>query len=201
MHTMLAAMASVAAAFAIVLGVAFTVHGKIPAVPDGLFGLAAALAIPAIAGLIFCVLAGISPWKYASRAIARIDAARIEWRSAAQIADDENRDTLAACVHLQPIERAMRMAGLDVRLLGISEWGPGVKAACRINQAELIRVFALPASIYYREGYQPERSQWDNPRADIFCAECLKTDRSRCDILVLHPDECGADTPWFSAPP
>jgi hypothetical protein len=107
----------------------------------------------------------------------------------------------AACVHLQPIERAMRLAGLDVRLLEISPYAPVVEAHCRVNVVELQRVFALPASIYYQEGYQPERSLRDNPRADIICGDCLRTDRAHSDILVLHPDQCREDTPWFPAPP
>ena len=154
----------------------------------------------------------MSPWKSVARAIARMEAKPVRLKDAAeearrqalilaQTAYDRDPEEAAACVHLQPIERTMRAAGLKVKLLGASEWGPIVQASCRINQAELTRVFALPSSIYYREGYLPERSPRDNPRADIFCAECLKTDRARCDILVLHPDECREDTPWFPAPP
>jgi hypothetical protein len=76
-----------------------------------------------------------------------------------------------------------------------------VKAECRINVPDLRRIFALPDWIHYQEGYEPERSQWDNPRGDIICRMCLATDRRRCDILVLHPDEWRANTPWFPAPP
>jgi hypothetical protein len=212
MRTVLAGMAAVATAFAVVLGLGFWIHQRTGGIPDALFGSIAALAIAAIAGLITCLILGISPWKYVAYKIRRIGARagnrshaapgeRDERWSFAQIAYDENRNTTAACAHLQPVEHAMRMAGVEVRLLGISEYAPVVKAACRINEAELRRVFALPESVYYKEGYEPERSPWDNPRADIICAACLKSDRSRCDILVLHPSECRGDTPWFPAPP
>jgi len=56
-------------------------------------------------------------------------------------------------------------------------------------------------SILYWERYQPERSEWDNSRADTIRAVCLKSDRPRCDILTLHPDQWRNDTPWFPAPP
>src|SRR5262245_58276086 len=94
---------------------------------------------------------------------------RVRIQSAAQVAYHNDRNATAACVHLQPIERAMRMAGIDVRLLEMSEYQPIIMADSRINEAELKRVFALPAFIQYQEQYQPERSEWDNPRADIMC--------------------------------
>lgn len=208
MRTELAGMVAVATAFAVVLGFGFWIHQRTHAIPDDLFGLIAALAIAAISGVIICLMLGISPGKHFARKIRgfgkRKYAApveRVHRESAQQIAYHENQDTTATCAHLQPIEHAMRKAGVDVRLFARSDYGATVNAACRINEAELRRVFALPASVYYREIYQPERSPWDNPRADIICAECLKTDRSRCDILVLHPDECREETRWFPAPP
>jgi hypothetical protein len=212
MRILLAGMVAVATAFAVVLGLGFWIHQRTDAIPDALFGLIAAVAIAAVAGTIMCLMLRSSPWESLVRHIDEIgfrpfnrkyDAPveRVERRSIEQIAYHENLNTTAACAHLQSIEHAMRLAGMDVRLLEISEHAPVVKAACRINEAELKRVFGLPASIYYWEGYEPERSQWDNPRADIFCAECLQSNRSRCDILVLHPDECREDTPWFPAPP
>jgi hypothetical protein len=95
----------------------------------------------------------------------------------------------------------MRLAGIDVQRLEISPYAPIVQATCRINLAALTQVFSLSPSIYYKEGYEAERSEFDNPRADLICRECLTADRERCDILVLHPDECRPDTPWFPSPP
>lgn len=125
----------------------------------------------------------------------------VHWRAVRQDAYDKDPSQTVSCVHLAPIERAMRAAGLKIRLDKYLEHGPSVAVTCRINVPELQRVFALPMSIYYRECYQPERSSLDNPRADIFCGGCLESDRSRCDIQVLHPEECQPDTPWFPAPP
>jgi hypothetical protein len=82
-------------------------------------------------------------------------------QSPAQIAYRNDRNATAACIHLQPIEHAMRIAGVDVRLLEQSQYQPIVMADCRINEAELQRVFTLPASVQYWERYQPERSEWD----------------------------------------
>jgi hypothetical protein len=122
-------------------------------------------------------------------------------RSAAQIAYDENPEATASCEHLQAVERAMRKAGLKVELFDGNEYQPAVRAACRINEPELRRTFALPESIVYREGYEAERTPHDFPRADIFCGECMYSNRAKCDILVLHPDECHDNTPWFPKAP
>jgi hypothetical protein len=121
--------------------------------------------------------------------------------SAAQIAYLGNLNATASCIHLQPVEHAMRVAGISVRLLEVSPHAPIVTAICRINEAALRRAFALPESIYYKEGYEPERTPHDHPRADLICLTCIESDRERCDILVLHPDECRPDTRWFPSPP
>jgi hypothetical protein len=104
MRTLLARMAAVATAFAFVLGLGFWIHRRTSAIPDALFGLIAALAIAAIAGLIMCFMLRISPWKRLARRIGEIGARpanrkhtvhleRADPRSAAQIAYDENRNT------------------------------------------------------------------------------------------------------------
>ncbi len=126
---------------------------------------------------------------------------QVDRRTAEQIAYDENPEATAACIHLEAIERAIRAAGIVVRRSGKHEYWPVVTADCRIHETELRRVFALPETIFYKEAYQPERYEFDNPRADIFCAECLKADRSRSDIMVLHPDECKPNTRWFPSSP
>jgi len=192
----LAAFIAVAIAFAVVLLAGFWIQPK--------SGVILGLAIPVIAITIFCLILGISPRKYLRRFRFRAAPVREPVRhgpSPAQIAYSENRNATATCIHLQPIERAMRMAGLDVQLLEISPHAPTVKATCRINEPAFQRMFAPPAWIYYSEGYQPERSEHDNPRADITCGECLRSDRARSDILVLHPDESRENTPWFPSPP
>lgn len=212
MRSLLAAMAAVAIAFTAVIAGGFWIHEKTTAIPDNLFGILGAFSLVIIAGTVYCLVMRIVPWKHFP---ARVEFP-ILWtrsrdlppphpyvrpRTSQQIAYAEDPSALATCEHLQPIERSMRAAGLAVQLEQLSVHGPTISATCRINQAELVRYFNLPDWIYYREGYQPERSQWDNPRADIFCGECVRNDRSRCDILVLHPDECGPDTPWFPSRP
>jgi len=91
----------------------------------------------------------------------------------------------------------MRAAGLTVRMLDPGPYRPIVKAVCRVNEPALRRAFGLPDTISYKEGYDPERTPYDNPRADIFCTICAE----RADILTLHPDEWLDDTPWFPSPP
>ena len=203
MRMVLAGMVSVAAAFAVVLSLGFWIHGRTNAIPDSLFGFLAAVAIALISGWLMCLLLGYSPWRYALRRTrqAPMPSGWAQRRAAAQQAYADNSEALASCAHLQPIERAMRIAGVSVSLLEVSEYAPVVMAKCRINVRELNRVFNLPASVYYKEGFQPERSPDDNPRADIFCDECLKTNRTRAIVSVLHPAECRTDTPWFPTPP
>ena len=94
----------------------------------------------------------------------------------------------------------MRRAGMEARLLPESEWGPVITVACRINFAGLQRAFSLPEFFYYEERYQPERSVFYNPRAEVVCGKCGEA-RRRSGILVLHPDECRADTRWFPSAP
>jgi hypothetical protein len=203
-----AAAVAVATAFAGVLGFGFWIHEKTGGgpIPDGPFGLLAALAIAAVAGAVFCGLTGVRPelqWRpVAARTAGGPVTPASQKKTVEQISYETNPLQLAACVHLRPIERAMRRAGLRLQIAGHHSREPAVSAECRINEAGLRRVFALPASVYYKEQYQPERSQWDNPRADIYCAECLVKDRERSGIGVLHPDECREETPWFPlAPP
>ena len=95
---------------------------------------------------------------------------------------------LRRLARLQPMERAMRAAGVEVRLLEVSANAPVIAARCRVNEASLRQVFQLPPSVYYKEA--------DDPRADLVCGYCVKTDRARADILVLHPRESGGAR-WF----
>jgi len=210
MRFLMAAFA-VAASFVLVLGLGVWIERGGHKIPDAA-GWIGGLGIAAIAILTYCLFAGISPLKEIRwqldgimmrlpRPVANPQRLPVKQRSAEEIVYDANPTAVASCVHLQPIERAMRMAGVDVHIYQASENLVMVKAACRINEAELKRVFALSESIYYAERYQPERSQWDNPRADIFCADCLKIEGARSDINVLHGDECRDDTPWFPSPP
>ncbi|MGJ5819752.1 hypothetical protein [Paludibaculum fermentans] len=212
MRSLLAAMAAVAMAFFAIIAGGFWIHEHFKAPPDSVFGFLAALSLVIVAFGLYCLFMGTAPWKLLP---SHIDIPNFWSRqrdlpppkpyvrplTPEQEAYSRDPFALATCLHLQPIERAMRTAGLAVRLEMLSVHGPTISVTCRIHQEELVRYFNLPDWIYYREGYEPERSQWDNPRADIFCGECMKSDRGRCDILVLHPDECRQDTPWFPSPP
>ena len=58
----------------------------------------------------------------------------------AEIAYDRDPASLATCTHLQPVERAMRSAGLDVRV----HFNAAIKAECRIDE--------FPAGLAIRPG-------------------------------------------------
>ena len=92
------------------------------------------------------------------------------------------------CEHLAVVEGAMREAGLEVRTLPESEWGPVIAVRCRVSP-----LATWPEFVVYEERYQPERYEFENPRADLLCTKCGR----RGGISVLHPDEWRGDTPWF----
>lgn len=107
--------------------------------------------------------------------------------SDAQIDYNEDVERAATCLHLQPIERAMRAVGIRVRL----EIPPSVRAECCVDPIELQRRFEPPEWVKYSELARYDRSLEDPPGALIACTVC----KSRID--VLHRREAGADTPVF----
>lgn len=113
-----------------------------------------------------------------------------EW-SDEQIAYDLNPEWLMTCPHLQPVERAMRQAGLSVRMMS----GPQVRAACRVDEAALRARFKLPKFVAYAEFYIPDRAEQDNPTALVGCNLCHAT------IHTVHPDHATPDVPWFPPRP
>ncbi len=97
------------------------------------------------------------------------------------------------CPHLDPIEQAMLAAGIDM---------PRRRSAkCRIDKAGLSARFALGPSLFYREGYMPERHPLDNPHAGVICWECCQAGLAAYDLETLHPDFWTEETPWFPGPP
>ena len=245
----LAAVGSVAAAFIIVLSLAFKIQESAPSIPDDVFGAIAALSIVGISFGLFAVLATPGTFRrrraaptyldregpvapppppvpqlktdadrrrdayveYSQRRIAQLaaDPARRKYAdlmkagphwSDEQIAYDQDPHLTATCPHLKPIEQAIRSAGIDARLMTASfeqRFAPlaRVQADCRVNVDELKRQFPLPASVAYTEGYQPERSQYDNPWARLACSDC------RSAIELVHPEWPRRTTQWFPAAP
>ena len=113
-----------------------------------------------------------------------------EYWSDEQIAYDRDPAARETCIHLAPIEGAMREAGLQVRY----GWAPHqVNARCRIDEAALIATFAPALSVAYEEFYASERAREDLPMAHIRCLEHAS------GISVRHPEEAGVDAPWFPA--
>lgn len=96
------------------------------------------------------------------------------------------------CVHLEPIERAMRRDGVSARRYHETD----VMAACRIHHDALKRDFVAEAPVRYAEFYIGERSERDYPAAFLIC------DEHKCVIHTEHPEEVGAKAvPWFPRPP
>ena len=202
MRSMWPVIVSVAAAFTLVIGFGFLLQGSSGRIPDEMFGVLGGVAIPVTAGALYCLLTGTWP-SFSLRRAPRKPIRAVEGiylRALRQDAYDADPTQTVSCAHLAPIELAMRAAGFKMRLSEYPQYGPVVSVDCRINLPELQRVFDLPESVYYKEAYQPERSSFDNPRADIFCRDCLESDRARCGIQVLHPEECRPGTRWFPQP-
>jgi len=108
-----------------------------------------------------------------------------------QITYHEDHALTATCTHLQPIEQAMRQAGIDLRRIT----SVTVSAKCRVNESMAKQHFTVQPPIFYVEDYQGDRGAADFPTAFFTCRNCHSS------ISTLHPDEARADTTWFPAAP
>jgi hypothetical protein len=113
--------------------------------------------------------------------------------SDAEIAYAEDPGAMATCVHLQPVERAIRQAGMQPRLV-MAGWRspvplPEIQADCTLDEDQLKRQLTLDPSVHFREDFQPERSATDNPFAELWCQEC----HSR--IHLVHSKYAASTTP------
>jgi hypothetical protein len=107
-----------------------------------------------------------------------------------QIVYNEDRAKTVTCTHLAPIERAMRGAGIDVRLT----YGANATSFCLIDEAELAQKFGALAPARYVEYISGDRSLEDPPNAALTCSVCNST------IRVLHRVEANLQTPLFPSP-
>jgi hypothetical protein len=112
---------------------------------------------------------------------------RGQWWSDEMIEYDLHPDSLATCSHLQPIERDMRAAGIDVRL----RYGTIVHAYCCVDPLALAAHYTLPSFVRYAEPTSGNRSYEDSPGAVVYCTE----DKSQID--AVHKYVADRDTPWF----
>jgi len=126
---------------------------------------------------------------------------KLEWWFDPQIEYYENRNALASCPHLQPMERGMREAGVEMKLMlgywnGVNFEQTGiVHADCRINEAAVKRVYSPPECVQHVAGFMPERSAVDNPWAKLTCSVCKST------IDLVHPEWPERGTLWFPSAP
>lgn len=124
----------------------------------------------------------------ATRKYAQQIRAGVQWTDEA-IAYDMDPNKLASCAHLQPIERAMRQAGITVRLRGFGY----IDVQCCIDPVTLSEQFdATPPVRYYT---MPGDRQYDPWSAVINCQE------HQLSIVVVVPEDAPPGTPWFPGPP
>ncbi len=103
------------------------------------------------------------------------------------IAYYENHEIAVSCEHLQPIERAMRRAGIDAR-----RHLTNVSAKCLIDLPALKIALSPPPTVRYMEYYQDERYERENPAAFLIC------DEHKSIIHTVHPEAAVAkEMPWF----
>jgi hypothetical protein len=102
---------------------------------------------------------------------------------------ERDPNAVACCVHLAPIESAMRAAGVRVEPGGQSS----AAADCRVDMQELAERFDVPDSVRLQEAYYRDRSAEDPPHLFLYCAVC------QSQLWVVHPREASADTPAFPA--
>ncbi len=113
-----------------------------------------------------------------------------EW-SNEEIDYRENPNHLATCQHLQPIERAMRDAGVELR----RRLGAAVQAECVVDPALWQRRYPGVGPVRYVEIPVRDLPPWDRGlMAKLFCDDCVSS------ILVQHPKDHSA-VPWFPAAP
>jgi hypothetical protein len=96
-----------------------------------------------------------------------------------------DRDVL--CVHLQPIESAMRAFGINTS----QSRGYGPQANCQIDRAALQREFGPTVAALYVERHDIDRSYLDPKTALLYCATC------NSQLWVAHADAAIETTPWF----
>jgi WD40 repeat protein len=194
------AMLSVGLAFVIVLSAGFWLSRQNPAFANStVFGTIAAFAIAFVAAGIARLL-GIPIRLGKRRTVRSVPGPRVhvpvspEFRAAsAQQQNDYASDPskTITCTHLQPIERAMRAAGIKV--VPIAQIT--VEASCRIHRPSLLQRFTPPDFVSYREYFMADRAPEDNPVAHVRCGQC----ESRID--VYHPALCNLNSTWFPGPP
>jgi hypothetical protein len=112
---------------------------------------------------------------------------RGQWWSDEMIDYDLDPGRVATCAHLQPVERDMRAAGIDVRL----RYGAIVYAWCCVDPLALAARYTLPSFVHYSEPTGGGRSYEDSPSALIAC------DEHESQIDVVHKRGAERDTPWF----
>jgi hypothetical protein len=177
-----ACLAIVASLFVLVIGYGFEINAG---------GSALSPWLPP-AGLVLLLSLGTLIWTLRKQAGNPLPLFRPRWpkqipqprQRADQAAYAADPQRLATCHHLQPVEGAMRRAGIRVKLL----YGTAVEASCTIDES---RLELPPPAVYY--GNIPGDRQFDPPSASISCEEHISV------IVVIHPDWATPGTPAFPA--
>jgi hypothetical protein len=181
---MLIAAAGVGAGFWVMLAVGFWLRDQ-PIPVELKTGL-----VPAAIVLIAAVALGVRALWRRRRERIRLESRDLIAEHNARVAEyQRDPSATACCVHLAPIESAMRAGGVRVEPGGVS----AAAADCCIDMEALAQRFSPPESVSYQEVYSPDRSGLDPPHATLYCSAC----QSR--LWLVHVGEARSETPTFPA--
>jgi len=116
-------------------------------------------------------------------------AGRSELWTEAHLHYRDDPEAVATCVHLQAVERAMRAAGVALKL----HTGQSIVADCAVDPDGLEKAGWLHPPVSHIERYAVERFDDWVPGAWIWCAE------HKASIQIVHPDAVTPRTPCFRA--
>ena len=106
---------------------------------------------------------------------------------------DIDPEKSTCCEHLAPLERAMRRAGVRLRLDGVGR----ADAVVSTDEAAVRARWPLPRSVCYEERIARERSVDDPPVARWFCADCqsvlcVRSARTEAGLPAFPPAVAGS---------
>jgi hypothetical protein len=206
---LLGVMACVAAGFFLVLKIGFVLHHDPQPAPISSNGLTLAAILVLSTGMVIVALRALrrlgrarfaQPSSQVSAAIEAREARRLrvaelaadpararyaplvargETWSDEDILYEQHPELTTTCAHLEPIERAMRRAGVHLRRYRQTS----AVATCCIDSEALQRAFTLAPPVRYAEFFAEERAPGENPTAFLIC------DEHDSMIHTVHPAE------------
>jgi len=184
---LLLAMALVGAGFALILSVGFALNGPDSSRVDSLIAPSAVIVVLSAIGLVLHIGAAKRA-AVPARASRPLDSPVLPPPSPDQLAYAADPMMLGTCVHLQPIERDMRLAGVGTQL----SYGQVVFADCLIDLPVLRQRYRIAEPVFYTDSI-PGDHPGEPDGAMLGCRA------HRSSIGVTPPTSVPPGTPVFPA--